>query len=538
MTARSIRGAVATVLATVLSISAAACSNPGDPDAGSGSGAGSADSAVVGIAYEPDSLSPLLGYGKDGNSKIFDGLLALDGGMTLRPALATALPEVSADGLTYTYRLRKGVTFSDGKPFGAKDVVFTYRTILDEKTNNASRTELDAVKSVEAVGEDSVVFTLKYPYAPFAQRTVLPIAPEHVAGGQDVNTGAFTTHPIGTGPYLLTKWSKGEKLSFRANPDYWGGAPKIKKFTMAIIKDDDVRATRLRSGDLDGAILPPNLAKGFKGDDGKRTYAATTYDYRTVTLPTHNKVAGDTAVRRALDVAVDRQAMVDSILNGEGKPAYGPVPTDSEWFTKGTERTHDLAAAKKILDTAGWKPGKDGIRAKDGVRAAFPLWYLTGDKLRQEHALAYASDAKKAGIDITAEAGTWEVIEPRMKQDAVLAGGGSPADPDFDQYTLLKSSLAGDGFNNMAWYDNKAVDTALEAGRRSGDKAARRAAYDTVQRELVKNPGYTFLTHIDHLYVVDDRFGPLTTQVEPHDHGLASGPWWNVEKWTPEGAEK
>ncbi|MFE7111283.1 ABC transporter substrate-binding protein [Streptomyces sp. NPDC057575] len=532
MTARSIRGVAAATLATVLLSAATACSQPGGPDGG-GSGSGAGDSAVVGIAYEPDSLSPLLGYGKDGNSKIFDGLLTLDDKMELRPGLATALPEVSDDGLTYTYRLRKGVKFSDGEPFGAKDVVFTYRTILDEKTNNASRTELDAVKSVEAAGDDTVVFTLKYPYAPFARRTVLPIAPEHIAGKQDVNNGDFTTHPIGTGPYLLTKWSKGEKIAFKANPGYWGGAPEVKKFTMAIIKDDDVRATRLRSGELDGAILPPNLAKGFARTGGTRTYAATTYDYRTVTLPTHNEVTGDIAVRRALDVAVDRKAMVDSLLNGEGRPAYGPVPTDSEWFTKGTERPHDLAAAKKILDDAGWKPGKDGIRTRDGVRAAFPLWYLTGDKLRQDHALAYASDAKKAGIDITTEAGTWEVIEPRMKQDAVLAGGGSPADPDFDQYTLLKSSLAGDGFNNMAWYDNKAVDRALEAGRRSGDRAARKAAYDTVQRELVKNPGYTFLTHIDHLYVVKDRFGTLTTQVEPHDHGLASGPWWNVEDWTP-----
>jgi peptide/nickel transport system substrate-binding protein len=532
MTARSIRGVAAAALATALLATATACSQPGGPDGG-GSGSGAGDSAVVGIAYEPDSLSPLLGYGKDGNSKIFDGLLTLDADMKLRPALATALPEVSDDGLTYTYRLRKGVKFSDGEPFGAKDVVFTYRTILDEKTNNASRTELDAVKSVEAAGDDTVVFTLKYPYAPFAQRTVLPIAPEHIAGRQDVNTGAFTTHPIGTGPYLLTKWSKGEKIAFRANPDYWGGAPKVKKFTMAIIKDDDVRATRLRSGELDGAILPPNLAKGFVRHSGTRTYAATTYDYRTVTLPTHNKVTGDIAVRRALDIAVDRKAMVDSLLNGEGRPAYGPVPTNSAWFAKGTERPHDLAAAKKILDDAGWKPGKDGIRTRNGVRAAFPLWYLTGDKLRQDHALAYASDAKKAGIDITTEAGTWEVIEPRMKQDAVLAGGGSPADPDFDQYTMLKSSLAGDGFNNMAWYDNKTVDRALEAGRRSGDGAERKAAYDTVQRELVKNPGYTFLTHIDHLYVVKDRFGSLTTQVEPHDHGLASGPWWNVEDWTP-----
>ncbi|MGW8364531.1 ABC transporter substrate-binding protein [Streptomyces wedmorensis] len=530
MAARSVRRATAATATGVLALATAACLNPGAPAGGSG---GPKDSAVVGIAYEPETLSPLLGYGKDGNSKIFDGLLAFDADMKLEPALASKLPQVSADGLTYTYTLRHGVTFSDGVPFTAKDVVFTYRTILDPKTNNASRTELDALASVRAVGDDTVVFTLKYPYAPFAERTVQAIAPEHVAARQDVNTGTFTTRPIGTGPYVLTGWSKGEKLTFKANPAYWDGAPAVKRFTMAVVKDDDVRATRLRAGDLDGAVLPPNLAAGFAHDPAKKTYRATTYDYRTVTLPTHHRVTGDTAVRRALDLAVDRQTMVDKILEGAGKPAHGPVPTGSPWFAEGTERRHDLAGARKILDEAGWKPGPDGVRVKDGARAAFPLWYLSGDKLRQDHALAYASDAKKAGIDVTTQAGTWEVIEPRMRTDAVLAGGGSPGDPDFDQYPLLKSSLAGDGFNNMAWYDNKTVDRALEDGRRTNDPAERRAAYDTVQRELAKNPGYTFLTHIDHLYVVNDRWDGLNTQVEPHDHGLASGPWWNVENWKP-----
>ncbi|MFH8987911.1 ABC transporter substrate-binding protein [Streptomyces sp. NPDC017940] len=527
MRARSIRTTGAVAATAALAVAASACSSPDDGKGGSGT------SAVVGIAYEPETLSPLLGYGKDGNSKIFDGLLTHDADMELKPALAAKLPKVGDDGTTYTYELRKDVKFSDGKPFTAKDVVFTYETILDKKTNNASKTELDAVKSVEAKGDDTVVFHLKYPYAPFAERTVLPIAPQHVAGKQDVNSGAFTTEPIGTGPYELVKWSKGEKLVFKANPDYWGGAPKIKNFTMAIVKDDDLRATRLRTGDLDGAILPPNLAKTFTSDADKKTYAAKTFDYRVVTLPTGNKVAGDTAVRRALDVGVDRKAMVDSILEGAGKEAYGPVPTDSPWFTEGTERRFDAAKAKKILDDAGWKPGKGGIREKDGVRAQFPLWYLSGDKLRQDHALAYASDAKKLGIEVEVQSGTWEVIEPRMPKDAVLAGGGSPADPDFDQYTLLKSSLAGDGFNNMAHYDNPEVDKALEDARRSGDHAKRQAAYDTVQRELVQNPGYTFLTHIDHLYVVNKSYGDLSTQVEPHDHGLASGPWWNVEDWQP-----
>ncbi|MFF4215094.1 ABC transporter substrate-binding protein [Streptomyces nondiastaticus] len=530
MTARSVRGVAATAMAGVLAAGAAACSTPG----GGGGAKGDKDSLVVGLANEPETLSPLLGYGKDGNSKIFDGLLRRDASMKLRPALAAELPKVTDDGRTYTFALRKGVKFSDGKPFTAQDVVFTYRTILDEKTNNAAKGELDAIDKVTAAGDDTVVFALKYPYAPFAERTVLPIVPEHAAKGQNVNSGSFNTAPIGTGPYVLTGWSKGEKLTFKANPGYWGGEPKVKKLTMAIIKDDDVRATRLRSGDLDGAILPPNLAKGFKGDKSKVTMTARTTDFRGVTLPTANKVTGDLAVRRALDLAVDRKAMVDKLLEGAGRAGYGPVPTDSDWFAKGTERPYDPDKAKKLLDDAGWRPGGDGIREKDGQRASFTLWFPAGDKLREEHALAFASDAKKAGVEVKVQSGTWEVIEPRMKDDAVLAGGGNPADPDFDLYNLLHSSLALNGFNNMAAYSNPDVDKALEEGRRSGDKAARKAAYDKVQQGLADNPGYTFLTHVDHLYVMNDEWKDLSTQVEPHDHGLGAGPWWNVEDWQPE----
>ncbi|WP_435606103.1 ABC transporter substrate-binding protein [Streptomyces ardesiacus] len=523
-----IRSAAAAV---ALAAGAAACSAPSD--GGKDGDAGDAASVVIGVASEPDTLSPLLGYGKDGNSKIFDGLLARDADLNLKPALAAALPKVTDGGRTYTYTLRDGVKFSDGEPLTAEDVVYTYRTVLDEKTNNTARSELDAVEDVRASGDDTVVFTLKYPYAPFAARTVLPVVPEHVAGGQDPNTGDFNTEPVGTGPYVLTHWSKGEKLSFKANPHYWGDKPAVRSFTMAVIADDTVRATRLRSGDLDGAVLPPNLAVTFEKDDGRRTYRARSYDFRAVTLPTSNKVTGDRAVRRALDAAVDRQAMVDRILDGAGRPAYGPLPVDDPWYERGIERPHDLAGAQRILDEAGWKPGPDGVRAKDGRRASFTLFYPSGDKVRQDHALAYASDAKKAGIEVKVEGATWEVIEPRMKTDAVLAGLGSVGDPDFGLYTLLHSTLAGDGFNNMAHYDNPAVDKALDAGRRSQDPDKRAAAYDTIQQALVDDPGYTFLTHIDHLYVLADRWEGLTTQLEPHEHGFASGPWWNIEDWQP-----
>ncbi|MGW1323188.1 ABC transporter substrate-binding protein [Streptomyces antibioticus] len=530
-TTRRIRSSA--VAAAVVMAGVAACSAPGGSGDGKGGAGGAADSVVIGVGSEPDTLSPLLGYGKDGNSKIFDGLLARDADLKLTPALAVALPEVTEDGLTYTYTLREGVEFSDGEPLTTEDVVFTYRTVLDEKTNNTARSELDAVEEVRASGDRKVVFTLKYPYAPFAGRTVLPVVPEHIAGEQDPNTGSFNTEPVGTGPYVLSAWSKGEKLTFKANPRYWGGAPKVRTFTMAVIADDNVRATRLRSGDLDGAVLPPNLAATFKKDGSRKTYDAKSYDFRTVTLPSAGEVTGDRAIRQALDTVVDREAMVDKVLDGAGRPAYGPLPVDDPWFARGIERDRDPGRAQRILDAAGWKAGEDGVRAKGGERAAFTLLYPSGDKVRQDLALAYASDAKKAGIAVTVESATWEVIEPRMKDDAVLAGFGSTGDPDFGLYTLLHSSLAGDGFNNMARYRDATVDKALDTGRRSSDTATRQGAYTTLQRALVKNPGYTFLTHIDHLYVLADRWDGPTTQLEPHEHGFASGPWWNIEDWQP-----
>ncbi|RBM16674.1 ABC transporter substrate-binding protein [Streptomyces sp. PT12] len=528
MTVRMPRTGIAT--AAVATLLAAACSAPGEGGGGDGGG-GEGDSLVIGIANEPDTLSPLLGYGKDGNSKIFDGLLRHDEDMELKPALATALPEVSDDGLTYTFALRDDVEFSDGSPFTARDVVFTYETILDDGTNNAAKGDLDAVESVTAEGDHTVVFTLAHPYAPFADRTVLPIASAEAAGGQDVNTGPYNTEPIGTGPYVVTGWTRGERITLEANPGYWGGEPEVGRLTMAVIPDDDVRATRLRSGDLDAAVLPPNLAATFDGEDGLVTLEAESADFRAVTLPSDHPVTGDRDIRRALDLAVDRELMVESILQGAGHVAHGPIPTVSPWFAEGTERAHDPEGAAELLDAAGWAPGDDGVRAKDGQRASFTLWYPAGDRLRQEHALAYAGDAEQIGIDITVESGPWEVIDERMAEDAVLSGGGDPGDPDFDLYTLLHSSLAGDGYNNMGRYRNPAVDEELENGRRSADPAEREAAYDAVQRELADDPGYTFLTHIDHVYVMADRWDGVSTQIEPHDHGLGHGPWWNVEDW-------
>ncbi|MBA3907889.1 MAG: ABC transporter substrate-binding protein, partial [Pseudonocardiales bacterium] len=220
---------VAVLLVTGL-VAVVGCSAP---SGGGVTGGGSHDgrSIVIGAGSEQETLNPILGYAPDGASRIFDGLVSRDGNLQLVPALATQVPTAAADGLTWTATLRDGVTFSDGTPLTAQDVVFTYTSVLDPKVDSTIASNYDALASVTAPDAHTVVFALKYPYAPFAQRLALGIVPKKAFDGVDINTAPFNTAPIGTGPYTVAEWRKGDRMVLKANENYWGGAPAIKTAT-------------------------------------------------------------------------------------------------------------------------------------------------------------------------------------------------------------------------------------------------------------------------------------------------------------------
>ncbi|GAB2947993.1 ABC transporter substrate-binding protein [Micromonospora polyrhachis] len=494
----------------------------------------STDSIVLGVQSEPDTLNPVLGYAVEGASKIYDGLVAYDDKLEPVPALAEKLPEVSPDGQTVTFTLRPGVTFHDGTPLTADDVVFTYRAVLDEKTDSTLRPAFASIAEVTAPDQRTVVFRLKYPYAPFVKRTTLGIVPAKALAGHDVNTAPFNQRPIGTGPYKVESWTAGERLVLVANESYWGGAPAIKRVTMAFVADDNVRAARLRSGELDGAVLPPKIADGLGQLPGHRRWDNPSADYRIVSLPLNHPVTGDVAIRRAVDLAVDRDAMLRTLLNGQGKPAFGLISPDAgRWFEPAQARpgTADVAAATRALDEAGWLPGGDGIRAKGGQRAAFTLMYPASDSLRKDLATAAASDVRRIGIDVELVGLDWTAINPRLGKDAVLFGSGSPYDPDFDLYDSLHSSLAGKGYANPGRYANPAVDDLLDRARATADTAERVRLYHEVQRKVATDVPNVGLVFLHHTFVVRDAWTGQLPRTEPHDHGF-NGIWWNLEDWT------
>jgi len=507
----------------------AGCSSP------DGATTGSATSIVIGAGSEPENLNPVLGYAPDGAAKIFDGLVTRDASLALKPALAAELPTASADGLTWTAKLRKDIAFSDGTPVSADDVVFTYRSVLDKKVNSTIASRFDALTEVKVVDASTVEFTLSYPYAPFAQQLALGIVPAAKLTGTDINSAPFNTAPVGTGPYTVESWRKGDRMVLKANEKYWGGAPAIKSVTVVFVPDDNARATRMAAGEFDGTVLPPKLAQTYRDRSGYRIVQNPSADYRGLGIPSELPLTSSPQVRRAINLGINRQAMIDAVLAGSGKPASTPIsPYLKDWYSEGSAFGYDVAEAGKLLDEAGWRKGADGKRAKDGQPARLPVLYPAPDVLRKELALATASDIAKLGIDAPVEATTFEIMLQRRKEAAAVWGGGDPYDPDTAAYTLLHSRYAGQsGYVNMTLYRNSTVDTALDTARRSLDPAARKKAYDDFQTAYAADPAWAFLVFLDHTYVVRDKWNGQETQVEPHDHGLVHAVWWNIERWTP-----
>ncbi|GLZ02538.1 hypothetical protein Acsp03_00050 [Actinomadura sp. NBRC 104412] len=506
---------------------AVACAAPQDQTA--------QDGLVLADPYEDEALHPLMGFAEEGKGKIFDGLVTHDAQRRPQPALATTVPTPSADGKVWTVRLRSGVTFHDGSAFGPEDVIATYRTLLDPKAASPVASSYRMLEQVRQTGPGTVEFRLRYPYAPFVHKLTLGIVPSEALTGGKLEASPFNSRPVGTGPYRFAEWRKGERLVLTANDRYWGGAPQIKKVTIVFVPDDNTRAQRMRRGDFDGTVLPPALAETFTGVEGMRVYGHDSADYRGVMLPQKNPVTGDLAIRRALNLAVDRDGMIRALLAGRGEPAYGPVPQVlREFADPSAVFRHDPAEAARILDAAGWRAGKDGVRFRGGEAARFTLMYPADDSVRKALAGGFASDAGKVGIKVDLVGLGWDAIEPRMKRDALLMGGGTPLDPDLVVYGLLHSSQAEDGFNNPGSYQDTIVDTELDKARRATDTASRAQAYRAVQRRLVEDPPWVFLVFLMHTYVVRGQWSGYQPVVDPHAHGVPLwGPWWNLEKWAP-----
>ncbi|PYI52644.1 ABC transporter substrate-binding protein [Paenibacillus flagellatus] len=493
------------------------------------------DELVLAVGAEPETgFDPTTGWGRYGSPLFQSTLLKRDSQMKIEGDLAESY-EVSGDGTTYTVRLRKDATFSDGKPVTSADVTFTFETAA----GNGSVIDLTNLKAVEAPDEYTVRFTLKEAQSTFTTQLVSTgIVPKHAYGAD------YARHPIGSGPYKLVQWDQGQQAIVEANPDYYGAKPAFRKLTFLFLNEDTAFAAA-KAGKVDIAYIPAAFSK--QKIDGMRLESVRTVDNRGIAFPVvpagaktkegypiGNDVTADPAVRKAINAAIDRKALVQGVLEGYGTPAFTVNDGLPWWNPSAAIADGDPAAAKKLLADAGWTDANgDGVLEKGSTKAQLSLYYPAGDMNRQSLALAVADMLKPIGLQVDVLGKSWDDIKTLMHANPVLMGWGSN-DP-LEMYNLYSSKYKGVEYYNTGYYGNPTVDEwmskALKATREEDAyEYWKKAQWDgkTGVSALGDAP-WAWLVNIDHLYVVNEKLDIGKQPIHPHGHGWPVTD--NIEQW-------
>ncbi len=493
------------------------------------------DELVLAIGTEPeDGFDPTTGWGRYGSPLFQSTLLKRDHAMNITNDLAEEY-EISGDGTVWTVKLRKNVRFSDGTPLTASDVKYTFEAAAE----SGSLVDLQQLEKVEVLDDHTVKFTLKEPRSTFIHSLItIGIVPRH-AHGED-----YAEHPVGSGPYRLVQWDKGQQLIVEANPHYHGTRPYFKKLTFLFLSEDAAFAAA-KAGKVDVAYIP--AAFGKEKVPGMRLEKIRTVDNRGIMFPfvpsgaktkdgkpVGNDVTADAAIRRAVNIAVDRQALVEGVLEGFGTPAYTVNDRLPWWNPEAVIKDGDRKTAEKILDEAGWKDrDADGSRDKGSLRAEFNLLYPADDVTRQSLAIAVADMMKPLGIRIRVEGKSWDAIEKLMHANAVLFGWGSH-DP-LEMYHLYSSEFRGVDLYNPGYYKNPVVDAYLKKALATPDEKRsleywKKAQWDGKTGVSAKGDApWAWLVNLDHLYLVKENLDIGKQKIHPHGHGWPITD--NVEEW-------
>ncbi|MBW3658502.1 MAG: ABC transporter substrate-binding protein [Actinobacteria bacterium] len=464
---------------------------------------------TVAISSDPGSLNPAIttsGAVHTAAETFFNGLVGLDADGAPVPELAESW-EIADDGRTYTFTLRDDVTWHDGEPFTADDVVFTFEDALLELHARTKASMGSALESVEATDDHTVVFRFAEPYAPLLQQlnvTEAPILPRHVYGdGTALEEHPANAAPVGTGPFVFESYTEGSEIRATANPDYFKEGPFLDGLVMRVIPDEGTQLLALESGEVDflWGVPGPDLAR--LQDDPDFVLESTPSNpggsncIMTIGFNLERPITADPAVRRAVGHALDRDRFVEQVLFGQGQVAQAPISSGIPWaHAADTELpAHDVEEARRLLDEAGWVEGDDGIRAKDGGPLAidfvhFPTFAKYGELVREQ--------LGEVGFDVELVALEPPVFGPTVfgedDFDTNVISYCNGPDPEVGVRRMYDSALIGDvPFTNAAQYRNPEVDRLLEEASQTVDPEDRSPIYAELQRIVAAELPYLWL---------------------------------------------
>lgn len=471
-------------------------------------------------------INPALDEHGEINVLIFDGLTDHDKDNKIVPRLAESW-DIDKETNTYTFHLAQGVKWHDGEPFTAEDVKFTYDIIMDPENGSENAPNYEEVEEITVIDENTVSFKLSAPNAAFLDYMTMSILPKHLLEGENVQESDFFRAPVGTGPYMLDSWDAGQAITLKKNPDYFAGPANIETIVFKIVPDYTVKALQLQTGELDLAQVTPKDAVSFEGDKSHTVYDMLTSDYRGILYNFWNPFWQKNAdIIPAISFAIDKQAILDAVVLGQGELAYSPLQRNEYNFEDVEHYDYAPEKAVEILTSAGCEKDADGFWSRNGERLSFTINASPGDQVRIDMAQIAAQQLKEIGFDVKA------AVPPEGidwgGQECCIIGWGSPFDADDHTYKVFGTDKGA----NYSGYSNELVDKYLTEARQTDVPEERAAAYAEFQKAIAENPAYTFFCYIDAIYVADNAVKGIAPDTVLGHHGV--GIFWNVCDWTLE----
>jgi peptide/nickel transport system substrate-binding protein len=527
-------------MAAVL-VAAGGCTRAGQSQAPS-------DVLRIALNINPTQLNPILTQNTiesftDG--LIFSELVTQDAQHHQIPDLASIVPTlanggVSKDGLTITYHLRKGVRWHDGAPFTSKDVVFTWHAIMSPSNNVVSRRGYDQIASMAAPDAYTVVLHMKRFFAPaidtiFGESdTPMKILPEHLLSRYpDLNHIPFNAAPVGTGAYRFVRWLRSDHIELAANESYFKGRPHFARLLLKIIPDDNTMLAQIRAHEVDVALeIPAPVYRDAEGAPGVTRQLAQAPVYTAVQFNTQKSPLDDVRVRRALVMGINREQLVRDDSYGTASVAVADLSPYYWAFDHSLSPvSYDPNGAKALLDAAGWHPGPDGIRSKDGRRLSLLYVYGTGSQLVRTIIAQVQQMYRPLGIDVQLKGYDYATLYAAAQSGGILNGGlfdmamyswVSGADPD-DSSQWTCAAIPPNG-NNVSRYCSHEMDGLQRTALSTFDRGARAKTYARIQALLLRDSPAGFFYYQALRYVR----APWLQHFEPN--GISEA--WNAEQWS------
>lgn len=464
------------------------------------------------------------------SGKIYEGLLNYSTDLKPQPSLARDW-QVSADGLTYTFKLQPDVKWSDGEKFTSADVVFSLSEMLPN-TNSSAKQALAEVKTIAAPDPETVVITLSKPVPYFLlvfPRQQMPMMPKHIYAGTDFAKNPANANPVGTGPFKLAEWRRGSFIRLARNELYWNKElPYLDSITFRIMPDAASRAIAVESGDVQVATsleISATDIERFRAN-GELEMTSQGWEYYStqavLQMNLRKPMFDDVRFRKALYHAIDRKFVLDRIWHGLGRIATGPVGAGIPYYTADVPQyAFDVGKAKQLLDDMGYRADAAGKRHDEkGNPLKVSLLILPGEPY--DRLAEYLREAWRAiGVETelqTTDLGNWYDRLGNWNFDIAIATLGQLADPGIGCRGYYHSANIRKGvmFSNMGGYANPEVDGWFDKAAVEMDSAKRGELYARVQRKLVEDAAMIWLLDLDRLTIyqkniknlVTDGFGP------------------------------